>query len=160
MICRSTLPPTSLRFIRFNWKKRQSPIDGGVLFLFYFIPTLLPNRFCLGVLILVCSTSCCRKIPACRPPAIIARKHIPSSTHFVFTVWEVINPTTTFIQQRRPNMSPLEAYHSFLLSNLSAVQTIESSISNITWLLPGRFEDAEVASEGCKCPHFITITGS
>ncbi|OWZ31130.1 peroxin-16 [Cryptococcus neoformans AD2-60a] len=45
-------------------------------------------------------------------------------------------------------MSPLEAYHSFLLSNLSAVQTIESSISNITWLLPGRFEDAEVASEG------------
>lgn len=57
-------------------------------------------------------------------------------------------------------MSPLEAYHSFLLSNLSAVQTIESSISNITWLLPGRFEDAEVASEGCKCPYVIKITSS
>lgn len=55
-------------------------------------------------------------------------------------------------------MSPLEAYHSFLLSNLSAVQTIESSISNITWLLPGRFEDAEVASEGCECTHFIMMT--
>ncbi|WWD18976.1 hypothetical protein CI109_103433 [Kwoniella shandongensis] len=45
-------------------------------------------------------------------------------------------------------MSPLSAYHSLLLSNLSTVQTIESALSNVTWLLPGRFEDAEVASEG------------
>ncbi|WVR07428.1 hypothetical protein IAU60_004469 [Kwoniella sp. DSM 27419] len=45
-------------------------------------------------------------------------------------------------------MSPLAAYHSLLLSNLSTVQTIESGLSNITWLLPGRFEDAELASEG------------
>ncbi|WVQ81980.1 hypothetical protein IAT38_004107 [Cryptococcus sp. DSM 104549] len=45
-------------------------------------------------------------------------------------------------------MSPLAAYHSLLLSNLTTVQTIESAISNVTWLLPGRFEDAEVASEG------------
>ncbi|WVF72701.1 hypothetical protein IAT40_007519 [Kwoniella sp. CBS 6097] len=45
-------------------------------------------------------------------------------------------------------MSPLTAYHSLLLSNLSTVQTIESGLSNVTWLLPGRFEDAELASEG------------
>ncbi|ODN78927.1 hypothetical protein L202_04450 [Cryptococcus amylolentus CBS 6039] len=45
-------------------------------------------------------------------------------------------------------MSPLQAYHAFLLSNLESVQTIESSLSNITWLLPGRFQDAELASEG------------
>ncbi|WWC90818.1 uncharacterized protein L201_005755 [Kwoniella dendrophila CBS 6074] len=45
-------------------------------------------------------------------------------------------------------MSPITAYHSLLLSNLSTVQTIESGLSNITWLLPGRFEDAELASEG------------
>ncbi|OCF57410.1 peroxin-16 [Kwoniella mangroviensis CBS 10435] len=45
-------------------------------------------------------------------------------------------------------MSPLTAYHSLLLSNLSTVQTIESGLSNITWFLPGRFEDAELASEG------------
>ncbi|KAK8854875.1 hypothetical protein IAR55_003614 [Kwoniella newhampshirensis] len=45
-------------------------------------------------------------------------------------------------------MSPLTAYHSLLLSNLSTVQTIESALSNVTWLLPGRFQDAEVASEG------------
>ncbi|WVW85740.1 hypothetical protein I302_107778 [Kwoniella bestiolae CBS 10118] len=45
-------------------------------------------------------------------------------------------------------MSPLTAYHSLLLSNLSTVQTIESALSNVTWFLPGRFEDAELASEG------------
>ncbi|WVQ68220.1 uncharacterized protein L199_006427 [Kwoniella botswanensis] len=45
-------------------------------------------------------------------------------------------------------MSPLTAYHSLLLCNLSTVQTIESGLSNITWFLPGRFEDAELASEG------------
>ncbi|OCF37844.1 hypothetical protein I316_00068 [Kwoniella heveanensis BCC8398] len=45
-------------------------------------------------------------------------------------------------------MSPLSAYHQLLLSNLSTVQTIESGLSNVTWLLPGRFEDAELASEG------------
>ncbi|WWC71669.1 uncharacterized protein I206_105627 [Kwoniella pini CBS 10737] len=45
-------------------------------------------------------------------------------------------------------MSPFTAYHSLLLSNLSTVQTIESGLSNVTWLLPGRFEDSELASEG------------
>ncbi|ORY35444.1 peroxisome membrane protein [Naematelia encephala] len=42
----------------------------------------------------------------------------------------------------------INTYESLLLSNLSAVQSVESGLRNITWLLPGRFEDAELASEG------------
>ena len=42
------------------------------------------------------------------------------------------------------------AYERFLLNNLATVKTIESSLRNVTWLLPGRFEDAELASEGCE----------
>nr|ODN86397.1 peroxin-16 [Cryptococcus depauperatus CBS 7841] len=45
-------------------------------------------------------------------------------------------------------MSPLSAYESLLLSNTSTVGAVESAVSNITWLLPGRFHDAELASEG------------
>lgn len=49
-------------------------------------------------------------------------------------------------------------YEHLLLRNLSAVQQIESGIRNITWLLPGRFEDSEIASEGCKLkPCFPSI---
>ncbi|ORX38615.1 peroxisome membrane protein [Kockovaella imperatae] len=44
--------------------------------------------------------------------------------------------------------SLVEQYESLLLSNLSAIQSIESGLRNVTWFLPGRFEDAEVASEG------------
>ena len=50
-------------------------------------------------------------------------------------------------------MSPsslVQTYESLLLSNLSAIQSIESGLRNITWLLPGRFDDAEVASEACE----------
>lgn len=45
--------------------------------------------------------------------------------------------------------SLIHAYESLLLSNLSSANTLESALRNITWLLPGRFEDAELASEGC-----------
>ena len=47
--------------------------------------------------------------------------------------------------------SLIHAYESLLLSNLSSVRTLESALRNITWLLPGRFEDAELASEGREC---------
>jgi peroxin-16 len=39
------------------------------------------------------------------------------------------------------------SYESFLLSNLGGVATIESSLRSLTWFLPGRFKDAELASE-------------
>jgi len=44
--------------------------------------------------------------------------------------------------------SLVRAYESLLLSNLSTARTLESILRNVTWFLPGRFEDAELASEG------------
>ncbi|KAF8585528.1 peroxisomal membrane protein PEX16 [Ramaria rubella] len=44
-------------------------------------------------------------------------------------------------------MSPLDHYESFLIQNSSTISTIESSLRSITWFLPGRFKDAELASE-------------
>jgi len=44
-------------------------------------------------------------------------------------------------------MSPLQHYESFLIHNSSTIATIESSLRSLTWFLPGRFKDAELASE-------------
>lgn len=43
--------------------------------------------------------------------------------------------------------SPLARYESFLIQNSSTIGTIESSLRSLTWFLPGRFKDAELASE-------------
>ncbi|GAA5987328.1 hypothetical protein JCM10908_001911 [Rhodotorula pacifica] len=39
-------------------------------------------------------------------------------------------------------------YEKALVSNSSRIASIESSLRTLTWFLPGRFQDAEVASEG------------
>ncbi|KAH7916405.1 peroxisomal membrane protein PEX16 [Hygrophoropsis aurantiaca] len=38
-------------------------------------------------------------------------------------------------------------YETFLIDNVSTISTLESSLRSITWFLPGRFKDAELASE-------------
>ncbi|KNZ77428.1 Peroxisomal membrane protein PEX16 [Termitomyces sp. J132] len=38
-------------------------------------------------------------------------------------------------------------YEAFLLDNVSTISSLESSLRSITWFLPGRFKDAELASE-------------
>ncbi|KAF8168141.1 peroxisomal membrane protein PEX16 [Crassisporium funariophilum] len=38
-------------------------------------------------------------------------------------------------------------YEAFLINNVSTISTLESSLRSITWFLPGRFKDAELASE-------------
>ncbi|KAL5519083.1 hypothetical protein ACEPAH_766 [Sanghuangporus vaninii] len=43
--------------------------------------------------------------------------------------------------------SALEHYENFLLNNASTISTLESSLRSLTWFLPGRFRDAELASE-------------
>ncbi|KAG8921016.1 Peroxisomal membrane protein pex16 [Tulasnella sp. 408] len=43
--------------------------------------------------------------------------------------------------------SVLGHYESLLISNASTINTVESSIRSLTWFLPGRFKDAELASE-------------
>ncbi|TFL03738.1 peroxisome membrane protein [Pterulicium gracile] len=41
----------------------------------------------------------------------------------------------------------LAKYESFLIENVSTISSLESSLRSITWFLPGRFKDAELASE-------------
>ncbi|GLB36118.1 putative peroxisomal membrane protein (Pex16) [Lyophyllum shimeji] len=43
--------------------------------------------------------------------------------------------------------SSIARYEAFLLKNGSAISSLESSLRSITWFLPGRFKDAELASE-------------
>ncbi|KAI0825066.1 peroxisome membrane protein [Trametes gibbosa] len=43
--------------------------------------------------------------------------------------------------------SPLAQYESFLVAHVSTISSLESSLRSITWILPGRFKDAELASE-------------
>ncbi|KAI0322645.1 peroxisome membrane protein [Amylostereum chailletii] len=43
--------------------------------------------------------------------------------------------------------SALARYEAFLISNVSTISSLESTLRSITWLLPGRFKDAELASE-------------
>ncbi|KAI0815009.1 peroxisome membrane protein [Irpex lacteus] len=43
--------------------------------------------------------------------------------------------------------SAIDHYESFLVNNVSTISTVESTLRSITWILPGRFKDAELASE-------------
>ncbi|KAI5481609.1 peroxisomal membrane protein pex16 [Pseudohyphozyma bogoriensis] len=40
------------------------------------------------------------------------------------------------------------SYEALILHNASRISSIESSLRSLTWFLPGRFQDSEVASEG------------
>jgi hypothetical protein len=51
---------------------------------------------------------------------------------------------------RLPSMSStLARYESFLIQNVSTISSLESTLRSVTWLLPGRFKDAELVSEAC-----------
>jgi len=43
--------------------------------------------------------------------------------------------------------SALAQYESFLVHNVSTISSLESTLRSVTWILPGRFKDAELASE-------------
>ena len=45
----------------------------------------------------------------------------------------------------------LRDYESFLLNNASQISSIEGSLRSFTYILPGRFHDAELASESREC---------
>ncbi|GAA5822323.1 hypothetical protein JCM3770_001571 [Rhodotorula araucariae] len=44
--------------------------------------------------------------------------------------------------------SALASYEDGLVANVGRIQSLEASLRTLTWFLPGRFQDAEVASEG------------
>ncbi|KAI0692789.1 peroxisome membrane protein [Cytidiella melzeri] len=52
--------------------------------------------------------------------------------------------------------SALAHYESFLVNNVSTISTVESTLRSITWILPGRFKDAELASEALSALLNIT----
>jgi len=43
--------------------------------------------------------------------------------------------------------SALSHYESFLIRNVSTISSLESTLRGVTWLLPGRFKDADLVSE-------------
>ncbi|KAJ7596998.1 peroxisomal membrane protein PEX16 [Mycena floridula] len=43
--------------------------------------------------------------------------------------------------------SSIARYETFLVNNVATISSIESSLRSLTWFLPGRFKDAELASE-------------
>ncbi|KDQ16718.1 hypothetical protein BOTBODRAFT_156651 [Botryobasidium botryosum FD-172 SS1] len=52
----------------------------------------------------------------------------------------------------------IAAYESFLINNASTINTIESTLRSVTWFLPGRFKDAELASESLSASlNLITL---
>lgn len=48
-------------------------------------------------------------------------------------------------------------YEAFLINNVSTISTLESSLRSITWFLPGRFKDAELASEARPYTSFLLM---
>jgi peroxin-16 len=54
--------------------------------------------------------------------------------------------------------SSLARYESFLINNVSTISSLESSLRSITWFLPGRFKDAELASEARQSLLFNLIS--
>ena len=58
--------------------------------------------------------------------------------------------TSTTSTTARLMSSALAKYEDFLVRNVSTISSVESSLRSITWFLPGRFKDAELASEACS----------
>ncbi|KAK9467197.1 peroxisome membrane protein [Lipomyces arxii] len=50
------------------------------------------------------------------------------------------------VPEKRPK-SWLSMYESFLLKNASQISSVESTLNQLTYVFPGRFKDAEIASE-------------
>lgn len=65
----------------------------------------------------------------------------PASSWAAFRTLSV--PTLT----SRSMSSVLARYEHFLIKNVSTISSLESTLRSITWVLPGRFRDAELASE-------------
>ncbi len=67
-------------------------------------------------------------------------------------------PLSSFSSPRSPSMSStLARYESFLIHNVSTISSLESTLRSLTWLLPGRFKDAELVSEACPSIHPLSI---
>jgi peroxin-16 len=50
-----------------------------------------------------------------------------------------------------------EAYENAILESSSTLTSVENGLRQLTWFLPGRFEDAEIASEGREYSWHIAL---
>lgn len=56
-------------------------------------------------------------------------------------------------KMRSTSASPksiLRMYENFVTENASSVSQIESALRSLTYIIPGRFREAEIASESCE----------
>ena len=52
-----------------------------------------------------------------------------------------------------------EAYETAILESSSTLTSVENGLRQLTWFLPGRFEDSEIASEGRECHQLFLALG-
>lgn len=89
-------------------------------------------------------------------PRVITSR-VPSHPQRTTSIWFSDNPraqrpqnvSCLFLVHIPVMSSALARYESFLLNNVSVISSLESSLRSVTWFLPGRFKDAELASEAC-----------
>lgn len=55
-------------------------------------------------------------------------------------------------------LKPLNYYEKFASCNGTAIESLESSLRSICYILPGRFKDSEFVSEICKQSNTVSIS--
>lgn len=71
-----------------------------------------------------------------QPPVQVAHRELVPSSLPIFFSSSLLSMSSLLAQ-----------YESFLVAHVSTISSLESTLRSITWLLPGRFKDAELASE-------------
>lgn len=61
-----------------------------------------------------------------------------------------LSSRTLLSDEREIRMSVFKAYEGFLVENASQITAVESSLRTLTYFLPGRFKDAELAGEASE----------
>jgi hypothetical protein len=64
----------------------------------------------------------------------------------------IIEETTPFSLKglKETLLKPINYYEKFANSNGTAIESLESSLRSLSYILPGRFKDSEFVSEICK----------
>lgn len=97
-------------------------------------------------------------------PAATYAKHVGLYTRLARAVISLPNNTLGPAHgNTRPlyMSSTLEKYETFLVKNVSTISALESSLRSVTWFLPGRFKDADLASESRQYLHcYNSVFGS
>ena len=69
---------------------------------------------------------------------------------FLLSGNSIVLSRTLLSDEREIRMSVFKAYEGFLVENASQITAVESSLRTLTYFLPGRFKDAELAGEASE----------